>query len=86
VTGNDIRAFSLIKLSSITHGINTDLRYLSVPFVKSENGSYTLTSHENPNVLTVMPQEILPETGQYLRVQGILEDYGETAEEMDSRA
>jgi hypothetical protein len=33
-----------------------------------------------------MPQEILPETGQYLRVQGILEDYGETAEEMDSRA
>jgi hypothetical protein len=52
VEGRTVQTFSLIKLSSITHGINTDLRYLSVPFVKSEGSSYTLTSHENPNVLT----------------------------------
>jgi galactose oxidase len=39
-------------LSSITHGINTDLRYLSVPFVKGEGSSYILTSQENPNILT----------------------------------
>lgn len=52
VTGRDIRKFSLIKLSSITHGVNTDLRYLNVPFVKGDNNFYTLTSHDNPNVLT----------------------------------
>jgi NPCBM/NEW2 domain/Domain of unknown function (DUF1929) len=52
VEGRTIQTFSLIKLSSITHGINTDLRYLSVPFVKGEGSNYTLTSDENPNVLT----------------------------------
>jgi hypothetical protein len=52
VDGRDIQKFSLIKLSSITHGINTDLRYLSVPFVKGEGSSYMLTSQENPNILT----------------------------------
>lgn len=52
VTGRTIQTFSLIKLSSVTHGINTDLRYLSVPFVKGEGPNYTLTSDENPNVLT----------------------------------
>ncbi|MGL4610562.1 MAG: NPCBM/NEW2 domain-containing protein [Trueperaceae bacterium] len=49
--GDDIEKFSLIRLSSITHGINTDLRYLSVPFTKSDGGTYTLTSSSNPNVL-----------------------------------
>jgi Domain of unknown function (DUF1929) len=52
IAGREVTKFSLIKLSSITHGINTDLRYLSVPFVKGETGNYTLTSEENPNVLT----------------------------------
>jgi hypothetical protein len=52
VNGRDIQKFSLIKLSSITHGINTDLRYLSVPFVKGEDPNYTLTSFDNPNILT----------------------------------
>ncbi len=52
VAGREITKFSLIKLSSITHGINTDLRYLSVPFVKGTGSNYTLTSDENPNVLT----------------------------------
>jgi galactose oxidase len=52
VEGRSVTKFSLIKLSAITHGINTDLRYLSVPFVKSEAGAYTLTSDENPSVLT----------------------------------
>ena len=31
-----------------------------------------------------MPEEILPETGQYLSVQRILEEYGKATEEMDS--
>ncbi|MGL4610561.1 MAG: galactose oxidase-like domain-containing protein [Trueperaceae bacterium] len=52
VQGSDVQAFSFIKLSSTTHGINTDLRYLDVPFVKGEGPSYTLTSHMNENVLT----------------------------------
>jgi hypothetical protein len=41
---------------------------------------------DNARGSLVMPQEILPETGQYLRVQGILEDYGKATKEMDSRA
>jgi hypothetical protein len=52
VQGRTVQTFSLIKLSSITHGINTDLRYLSVPFVKGEGSNYILASDENPNVLT----------------------------------
>jgi hypothetical protein len=52
IEGRTIQMFSLIKLSSITHGINTDLRYLTLPFVKGEGSNYTLTSDENPNVLT----------------------------------
>jgi hypothetical protein len=52
VAGQSVQKFSLIRLSSVTHGINTDLRYLSVPFVKGEGTSYSLTSHENPNILT----------------------------------
>ena len=47
-----IQKFSLIKMSSTTHGLNTDLRYLSVPFTAVATGQYRLTTHANPNVLT----------------------------------
>ncbi len=48
-----IQKFSLIKMSSTTHGLNTDQRYLHVPFTTSVvNGQYRLTAHANPNVLT----------------------------------
>ena len=46
-----IQKFSLIKLSGITHNLNSDLHYVNVPFSGS-NGQYQLTLHNNPNVLT----------------------------------
>ncbi len=48
----DIIKFSLIKMSATTHGVNTDLRYLKVPFTHDGNGNYQLTAHSNINVLT----------------------------------
>ncbi len=50
--GRSVSKFSLIKLSAVSHGINTDLRYLKVAFVKGKGTTYSLTSDENPNVLT----------------------------------
>ena len=47
-----IQQFSLIRMSSSTHAINTDLRYLNVPFVEIESGQYELTAHNNINVLS----------------------------------
>ena len=51
-SSTDISKFSLIKMSSTTHGVNTDLRYLKMPFTHDGNGNYQLTAHNNINVLT----------------------------------
>ena len=50
----NLQKFSLIKMSSTTHGLNTDVRFLNVPFteVPVGSGSYQLTANANPNVLT----------------------------------
>ena len=42
----------MIKLSGITHNLNSDLRYLRVPFTTPTNGQYQLTVSNNPNILT----------------------------------
>ncbi|MEZ4866052.1 MAG: putative Ig domain-containing protein [Caldilineaceae bacterium] len=47
-----IQKFSLIKFSALTHVLNSDLRYLSVPFSETSAGSYQLALHSNKNVLT----------------------------------
>lgn len=47
-----ITQFTLIKLSAVTHDLNSDLRALRVPFTETISGRYTLTFHSNPNVLT----------------------------------
>ncbi|HAV60907.1 MAG TPA: hypothetical protein DCY13_00895 [Verrucomicrobiales bacterium] len=53
VTGTPgIRKFSFIKMSSITHSVNTDLRYLSLPFIESSPGTYRITAHSSLNVMT----------------------------------
>lgn len=49
---NDINKFTLIKMSSTTHAINTDLRFLKVAFNSDGNGEYHLTMHANKNILT----------------------------------
>ncbi len=47
-----VQSFSMIKLSSTTHAMNTDQRFLNAPFVETSSGQYQLTSHININVLT----------------------------------
>ena len=44
--------FTAIKMSAITHQMNTDLRRLYVDFTETASGSYALEAHQNPNVLT----------------------------------
>ena len=44
--------FAFIKMSAITHSMNTDLRYLSLPFTETSPGIYDLTARTNLNVMT----------------------------------
>ena len=44
--------FTMIKMSSTTHAVNTDVRFLEVPFAEVVPGEYELTLHDNINVLT----------------------------------
>ena len=48
----NLQHFSLIKMSSTTHGVNTDVRYLPVSFTETSSGQYQLTSESNINVMT----------------------------------
>ena len=43
--------FTMIRLSGVTHSINTDQRFVSVEFDNIHKTTYELFLHENPNVL-----------------------------------
>ncbi len=43
--------FSLVRMSSTTHALNSDMRFLNVPFTEASSGNYRLTLHTNPNVM-----------------------------------
>ncbi|NOT62594.1 MAG: DUF1929 domain-containing protein, partial [Acidobacteria bacterium] len=47
-----VTKFSLIKMSGLTHTLNSDLHYVRVPFTGGANGQYQLALHHNINVLT----------------------------------
>jgi len=47
-----LQKFSFIKMSAITHCVDTDLRYLSLPFTETSPGVYELTAHSSLNVMT----------------------------------
>ncbi|MEO1204088.1 MAG: galactose oxidase-like domain-containing protein, partial [Pseudomonadota bacterium] len=51
-TTESIDYFSMIKMSSTTHGLNTDVRFLRPQFAASGANSYDITLHANPNVAT----------------------------------
>ena len=51
-TSEEIAYFSLIKMSSTTHGLNTDVRYLRPAFTASGSNQYDVQLHANPNVAT----------------------------------
>jgi DNA-binding beta-propeller fold protein YncE/mono/diheme cytochrome c family protein len=48
----DLARFTLVKMSSVTHDLNSDLRFLTIPFTATGASRYQLTLHANPNVLT----------------------------------
>ena len=48
---SSVEKFSLVKLSTFTHGLNTDLRYVPVAFEGKGGNTYELSAHANPNVL-----------------------------------
>ncbi len=47
-----ITRFTCIKMSSQTHSMNTDLRFLELPFTSPTSGNYSITAHSNLSVLT----------------------------------
>ncbi len=47
-----MQRFSLIKMSSTTHGVNSDVRQLAVSYTEDAPGQYTLNPSPNVNVLT----------------------------------
>lgn len=47
-----ITKFSFIKMSSQTHAMNTDLRFLNLPFSETSPGVYSVTGHSNLSVMT----------------------------------
>ncbi len=47
-----ITKFSFIKMSSQTHSVNTDLRYLSLPSTETSPGVYVVQGHANLSVMT----------------------------------
>ncbi len=47
-----ITSFAFIKMSAITHSMNTDLRRLVLPSVETTAGNYAITAHSNLNVMT----------------------------------
>ena len=47
-----ISDFSFIKMSSTTHAVNTDQRFIRLPFSDLGGGQYRLSAHGNLNVMT----------------------------------
>lgn len=53
VTGTPgLSSFAFIKMSAITHSVNTDLRRITLPFVETSAGTYQITARANLNVMT----------------------------------
>ncbi|MES2595270.1 MAG: Ig-like domain-containing protein [Verrucomicrobiota bacterium] len=47
-----ITRFTFIKMSSVTHNMNTDVRFLELPFTSPSSGTYSVTAHSNLSVMT----------------------------------
>lgn len=44
--------FTMIRMSAVTHSVNTDQRFLNASFTETSPGVYQITAHSNINVLT----------------------------------
>ena len=74
-TTDSVSRFSMIRLSSTTHSINTDQRYMFVDFQPQDGNSYELVMDENPNVLVpgnywlfAINMQGVPSIGRVIRV------------------
>ncbi len=53
VTGTPgLSQFAFIKMSAITHSVNTDVRRIVLPSVETSPGTYQITAHRSLNVMT----------------------------------
>ena len=53
VTGTaGLRKFAFIRMTSITHGMTADQRYISLPFTEISPGNYELSPHPNRYIMT----------------------------------
>lgn len=50
-TALSVERFSMVRLSAVTHAMNTDQRHLPVEIASGANGVYQLNVEPNPNVL-----------------------------------
>ncbi|MFK7995098.1 MAG: galactose oxidase-like domain-containing protein [Granulosicoccus sp.] len=79
-TSADIAYFTLIKMSSVTHAVNTDVRMFKPAFTQQANGLYTITMHGNENVATpgywmlfAVDEEGVPSIAHTLRIAADVE-------------
>jgi len=53
VTATDgIARFTMVRMSSTTHALNSDMRFLNIPFSTTGTDQYSLNLHNNPDVMT----------------------------------
>jgi YVTN family beta-propeller protein len=43
--------FTMVRVSAVTHSVNTDQRFLEAAFTETSPGVYRINAHRNPNVL-----------------------------------
>ena len=68
--------FTMVRLGSTTHAVNTDSRFHEVPFVEDSAGQYTLSPTSNPNLLIpgywmlfAIDTDGIPSEAQVIRVE-----------------
>jgi hypothetical protein len=47
----DVARFTMVRMSAITHAVNTDTRFHEVAFTETSPGQYTLSPSPNPNLM-----------------------------------
>ena len=79
--GGNIAHFSLIKMSSTTHALNTDVRQFRPEYVANGGDRYTVTMHWNANVATpgywmlfAVDQNNVPSIAEIIKVQNAADD------------
>ena len=72
----NVARFTMVRLGSTTHAVNTDTRFHEVPFTETSPGQYRLSPTDNPNLLVsgywmlfAIDTAGVPSEAQVVRVQ-----------------